>query len=138
MRASPFTWNLSLSYVLPLKPGVGHACFTLYLDSLPLLGSPFSSWSRSCMLFPLPGISPFLFSIFPFNFVQTLSPLFLRVVCGCSRFPCQRKWLEDNVREWTGLDFAKSRRAMKNRKKKMEETGCEIMCGAPTTLVVKG
>ena len=70
------------------------------------------------MLFPLPGISPFLFSIFPFNFVQTLSPLFLRVVCGCSRFPCQRKWWEDNIREWTGLDFAKSRRAMKNRKKK--------------------
>ena len=24
------------------------------------------------------------------------------------------------------------------QKKKMEETGCEVICGAPTTLAVKG
>ena len=30
----------------------------------------------------------------------------------------------------------KSPRAVKNRK--MEETGCEIICGAPTILAVKG
>ena len=41
----------------------------------------------------------------------------------------QRKRWED--REWTGLEFGKSKRAV-------EETGCEIICGAPTTLVVKG
>ena len=31
----------------------------------------------------------------------------------------------------TGLEFAKSQRAVEN--KKMEETGCEIICGVPTT-----
>ena len=50
----------------------------------------------------------------------------------------QRKTLEDKIREWTGLEFAKSQRAVENRKKEMEETGCEIICGAPTTLTVKG
>ena len=41
------------------------------------------------------------------------------------------------IREWTGLEFAKSQRAAENRK--MEETArCEIICGAPTTLAVKG
>ena len=34
------------------------------------------------------------------------------------------------------LEFAKSQRAVENGK--MEETGCEIICGAPTTLAVKG
>ena len=48
----------------------------------------------------------------------------------------QRKRLEDNIREWTGLEFAKSQRAVENGE--MEETGCEIICGAPTTLAVKG
>ena len=40
------------------------------------------------------------------------------------------------IREWTGLEFAKSKKAVENREK-MEET-CEIICGAPTTLLVKG
>ena len=48
----------------------------------------------------------------------------------------QRKKWKDNIREWTGLEFAKSHRAVENGKK--EETGCEIICGAPTTLAVKG
>ena len=42
----------------------------------------------------------------------------------------------DNIREWTGLEVAKVRRAVENREK-MEKTGCKIICGAPTTLVVK-
>ena len=29
----------------------------------------------------------------------------------------QRKRWEDNIREWTGLDFAKSQRAVENREK---------------------
>ena len=33
-------------------------------------------------------------------------------------------------------DFGKSQRAVENREK-MEKTGCKIICGAPTTLVVK-
>ena len=49
----------------------------------------------------------------------------------------QRKRREDNIREWTGLEFGKSQRAVENREK-MEETGCKIICGAPTTLAVKG
>ena len=32
----------------------------------------------------------------------------------------QRKRWEDNIREWTGLEFAKSQRAVENRKKWME------------------
>ena len=49
----------------------------------------------------------------------------------------QRKRWEDNIREWTGLEFAKSQRAVENWEK-MEENGCEIICGTPTTLAVKG
>ena len=49
----------------------------------------------------------------------------------------QRKRWEDNIREWTGLEFGKSQWAVENREK-MEKTGCKIICGAPTTLAVKG
>ena len=49
----------------------------------------------------------------------------------------QRKRWEDNIREWTGLEFGRSRRAVENREKS-EKTGCEIICGTPTTLAVKG
>ena len=48
----------------------------------------------------------------------------------------QRKRWEDNIREWTGLEFGKSQRAVENGK--IEGTGCEIICDAPTTLAVKG
>ena len=48
----------------------------------------------------------------------------------------KRKRWEDNIRKWTGVEFAKSQRAVENRK--MEESGCEIIFGAPTTLAVKG
>ena len=50
-------------------------------------------------------------------------------VKGGKRQGRQRKRWEDNIREWTGLEFAKSQ---------TEETGCEIICGAPTALAVKG
>ena len=48
----------------------------------------------------------------------------------------KKRW-EDSMREWTGLEFAKSQRAVENRAK-MEETGCEVICCAPTTPAVKG
>ena len=57
-------------------------------------------------------------------------------VTGGRRQGRQRKRWEDNIREWTGLEFAKSQRAVENRK--MGETGGEIIFGAPTTLAVKG
>ena len=48
----------------------------------------------------------------------------------------KRRW-EDHIREWTGLEFGKSLRAVENREK-WKKTGCKIICGAPTTLAVKG
>ena len=56
-------------------------------------------------------------------------------VKGGRRQDRQSKRWEDNIREWTGLEFGRSQRAVENRK--MEKTGCEIICGAPTTLAVK-
>ena len=49
----------------------------------------------------------------------------------------QRKRWEENIREWTGLEFGKSQRAVENREK-VEKTGCNIFCGAPTTPALKG
>ena len=57
-------------------------------------------------------------------------------VKGGRRQGGQRKRWEDNIREWTGLKFSKSQRAVEN-KWKMEKTGWKIICGAPTTLAVK-
>ena len=57
-------------------------------------------------------------------------------VKGGRRQGKQRKRWEDNIREGTGLEFGRSQRAAENRKK-IEKTGCEIICGAPVTLAVK-
>ena len=62
-------------------------------------------------------------------------------VKGRRRQGRQRKRWEDNIREWTSLEFAKSQRSVKNREKWRErekKTGCEVICGAPTTLAVNG
>ena len=48
----------------------------------------------------------------------------------------QKKRWEGNIREWTGLEFAKSQRAVENRK--IQETGCEVICGAPMSPAVRG
>ena len=58
-------------------------------------------------------------------------------VKGGRRQGGQRKRWEDNIREWTGLEFGKSQRAVENREK-VEKTGGKIICGAPATLAVKG
>ena len=65
-------------------------------------------------------------------------PILQGTVKGERRQGRQKKRLEDYISEWTGLEFVKFRRAMTNRKKKMEETGCEIISGAPATLAVTG
>ena len=57
-------------------------------------------------------------------------------VKGGRRQSREKKRWEDNIRKWRGLEFAKSQRAVETEK--MEETGCEIICDAPTTLAVKG
>ena len=41
-------------------------------------------------------------------------------------------------RSGAGLEFAKSQRAVENRTQKNGGTGCEVICGAPTTPAVKG
>ena len=46
----------------------------------------------------------------------------------------QRK-MEDNIREWTGLEFAKSQGS--GEQGDVEETGREIIYGAPRTLAVQ-
>ena len=47
----------------------------------------------------------------------------------------KNRW-EDNIREWTGLEFAKYQRAVENREKWRKLVAKS--CGAPTTLAVKG
>ena len=61
-----------------------------------------------------------------------------RTVKGGRRQGGQRKRREDNIRQWTGIEFSKSQRALENREKWRKKTGWKIICGAPTTLAVKG
>ena len=49
----------------------------------------------------------------------------------------QRKRWKDNIREWTGLGFGRSPEGSGDQGK-MEKTGYEIICGAPTSLSFKG
>ena len=52
----------------------------------------------------------------------------------------QRKRWEVNIREWTGLEFAKSQGAVEKRRKwrKLDVKSCEVVCRVPTTPAVKG
>ena len=47
----------------------------------------------------------------------------------------QRKRWKDNIREWTGVQPVQED---SGKLGKIEKNGCTIICGAPTTLVVKG
>ena len=58
-------------------------------------------------------------------------------VKGRRRQGRQRKRWEDNIRGWTGLELAKVPEGSEEQGK-MEKTGCKIICGALTTLAVKG
>ena len=55
-------------------------------------------------------------------------------VKGGRRQGGQRKRWEDNIRKWTGLEILEG----SGEQEKMEKTGCEIICDAPTTLAVQG
>ena len=55
---------------------------------------------------------------------------------GGRRQGTQKKRWEDNIREWIGLEFAMSQRAVENREK-IEETGCEVICGASAAPAVE-
>ena len=65
-----------------------------------------------------------------------LAKIILQVKGGRRQGGQKKRW-EDNIREWTGLEFAKSQRAVEGRGK-MEKTGCKTICGTPTTLAVTG
>ena len=56
-------------------------------------------------------------------------------VKGGKRQSRQRKRWEDNIREWTGLEFAGPRGQW--RTGKMEKTRCEIIYVAPTAFAVR-
>ena len=45
--------------------------------------------------------------------------------------------MEDNIREWAGLEFAKSQKAVENREKWRKLVAKIITC-APTILAAKG
>ena len=51
-------------------------------------------------------------------------------VKGGRRQGRQRKMREDNIREWTSLEFGKSQRAMENREKWRKKPDCKIISGA--------
>ena len=57
-------------------------------------------------------------------------------VKGGRRQGRRRKRWEDNISEWTGLEFSRSQRAVENRKKWRKLVAKS--CGAPATFVVKG
>ena len=46
------------------------------------------------------------------------------------------KEIRKREREWAGLEFTKFQRAVENTEK-WKKTGCEVICGAPTTSAVK-
>ena len=48
-----------------------------------------------------------------------------------------KKEVGTQIKEWTGLEFGKSQRAVEKREK-VEETGYEVIYGAPTTAAIKG
>ena len=58
-------------------------------------------------------------------------------VKGGRRQGRQRNRWEDNIREWTGLEFGRSQSAVENREK-WRKLVAKIICGAPTTLAVNG
>ena len=78
---------------------------------------------------------PITFTCLPF--IRSGQTILQGTVNGGRRRGRERKRWEKNIREWTGLEFAKSQRAVENREK-MKETGCGIICGTPTTLAFKG
>ena len=60
-----------------------------------------------------------------------------KAVKGGGRQGRQKKRWEDNIREWTGQEFGKFQRAVKNREK-WRKLIAKSSVVSPTTLVVKG
>ena len=58
-------------------------------------------------------------------------------VKGGRRQGRQKKGWEDNIREW-GRPGVRQVPEGSGEGRKMEKNGCEVICGAPATLAVKG
>ena len=58
-------------------------------------------------------------------------PILQGTVKGKRKRGRQKKRWEDNIKEWTRMDFASSTRVAENRT--MERDCCELICGPPTT-----
>ena len=58
-------------------------------------------------------------------------------VPGKRKMGRQRKRWEDNIKEWTGLDFSNSQRAAEDRQR-WKKIVADVSSGAPTTLMVPG
>ena len=59
-------------------------------------------------------------------------------VKGGRRQGRQKKRWEDNIREWTDRLGVRQVPEGSGEQRKLEETGCEVICGASATLAVKG
>ena len=70
-----------------------------------------------------------------FPFIRSAKTILQGTVKGGRRQGGQRKRWEDNIREWTGLEFGPEGSGEQG---KIEKTGCRIICGVLTTLAVKG
>ena len=57
-------------------------------------------------------------------------------VKGARRRGRQKKRWEDNIKEWTGMEFGDSLRAAGQGM--VERYCCNVICGAPTTSEIKG
>ena len=87
----------------------------------------------SCLL-----VEPSFVSVSQTDVHQVRSKLISRDTAkGGRRQSRQKKRWEDNIGKWTGLEFAKSQESS-GEQSKMAETGCEVICGVPATLAVKG
>ena len=69
-------------------------------------------------------------------FIRSGQTILQGTVKGGRRQSRQRKRWEDNIRDGQAWSSASPRGQW--RTGKMEKTGCKIICGAPTTLAVKG
>ena len=70
-------------------------------------------------------------------FIRSAKTILQGTVKGGRKQGRHRKKWEDTIREWTGMEFAKSRRAMENRKK-WRKLVVKSSVVPPTTLAVKG
>ena len=63
-----------------------------------------------------------------YGYVSRSSGLAKTILQGTVKEGRQRNRWEDNIREWTGLEFAKSKRAVENREKWRKQVQYHLWC----------